>query len=55
MYCLENSVVVGGGVSKGGEILALGVSKGEIGGGVENPSWVGKLHVCVDDERICHV
>ncbi len=51
--------MVGGGVSKGGEILALGVRKGEIGGGVENPSWVGSSSThtcsCVDDERICHV
>ena len=28
------------GVSKGGAILTLGVSKGEIGGGAENPSRV---------------
>ena len=35
--------------------MGLGVSKGEIGGGAENPSRVGNLHSSVDEEGICHV
>ena len=40
-------------MSKGGAILALGVSKGEIGGGTEKSRLVGEVYVCVDEERSC--
>jgi len=44
---------IGDGV--GGTVVVLGISEGELGGGAEDPSRVGELHVRVKTEGSGHV